>query len=139
MAMISKLMQHVKKIYPSFLAKSDATYFQPSDCQGRQVWNDRYGSLQQSVKAWQKGCVGLLILSLMLTGACVKLALASKVQPFVVPMQNGVPCAILPMTTMSSEDPRLIRFAIEQFVIHARTMVADPFAQKTLLDRDSTQ
>jgi type IV secretion system protein VirB5 len=124
-----------KKIYQSFLTKFDEKHLQMAGCRGRQEWNDRYGSLQQSVKAWQKGCVGLLILSLILTGACVKLALASRVQPFVVPMQGGVPCAILPMTTISSEDPRLIRFAIEQFIINARTMASDPYAQKTLLDK----
>lgn len=125
----------LKKCYQFFLPQLGNNHFQTSDCQGRQAWNERYGSLQHSVKSWQKGCVGLLFLSFILTGALVKLAMASKVQPFVVPMQNGIPCGILPMTAMPSEDPRLIRFAIEQFVIHARTTVSDPFAQKALLDK----
>lgn len=127
------MRQLIKKLRKVINNRSKVLYAEKIP--GRQEWNDRYGTLQSMMKSWQKGFVGLFILCFILIVALVKLATSSKVQPFVVPMQNGVPCAILPMTTISHEDPRLIRFTIEQYIVNARTVIQDPWAQKSLLDK----
>jgi len=103
--------------------------------EGQKTWDDRYGSMQQSLKLWQLAFFSALITIAVLGGMLSYVSAISKVQPFVVETHEGRPYAIAPMQSISLHDERIINFAINQFVIHARTVVHDPEAQKALLDK----
>ncbi len=61
------------------------------------------------------------------------IATTTKVQPFVVETHEGMPYAIAPMQGTSIHDQRLINFAINQFILNARTVVQDPTCTKGLV------
>lgn len=103
--------------------------------EGRREWNDRYGSMQQSLRVWQCAFFGALFVIVVLGCVLGYLATTSKVQPFVVETHEGMPYAMAPIHSASMNDQRFINFAINQFILNARTIVQDPLAQKALLDK----
>ncbi len=103
--------------------------------EGQKAWDDRYGSMQQSLKLWQFAFFSALMTIAVLGGMLGYVSATAKVQPFVVETHEGMPYAISPMKSISIKDQRLINFAINQFVMNARTVVHDSEAQKALLDK----
>lgn len=102
---------------------------------GRKEWNDRYENMKQSINRWQKAFFCSILISIIFACVVAKLATESRVQPFVVETNNGMPYAVKQMTSMSLQDQRLINFALNQFIINARTIVHDTAAEKTLLNK----
>lgn len=102
---------------------------------GRAEWNDRYHNLSKAVQQWRWAfwfaMAGLLLFAVLTT----KLALASKVQPFIVETSGGLPYAIKPMPSISAQDQRLVNFVINQFIINAKTIVDNTEAEQTLLNK----
>ncbi len=103
--------------------------------EGQKAWDDRYGSMQQSIQHWRIAFFTALMMSVLLVGTVAYMATTSKVQPFVVETHEGMPYAIASMSSISIKDQRLINFAINQFILNARTVVHDSEAQKKLLDK----
>lgn len=130
----------MKKIidgFKKFRLKKCNTHTNPyvKGAEGQKAWDDRYGNMQQSLKLWQFAFFSALMTIAVLGGMLGYVSATSKVQPFVVETHEGMPYAIAPMQSVSAHDQRLINFAINQFIINARTVVHDPEAQKTLLDK----
>lgn len=133
-------MQKIKKIIPWFstlIVKKSDTLTNPyvKDAEGQRVWNDRYGTLHQSLRLWQIAFFAALMTNAVLGGMLGYVSATSKVQPFVVETHEGMPYAIAPMRSISTHDQRLMNFAINQFILNARTVVHDNEAQKALLDK----
>lgn len=103
--------------------------------EGQTAWNDRYANLAQHSQQWRRAFFAALVMCAGLAGVVATLATSTKVQPFVVETHDGIPYAIAPMPSLSRHDQRLINFALNQFIIHARTVVNDPVAEKALLDQ----
>lgn len=102
---------------------------------GRQEWNDRYKTMSAANRYWQFAFIAALGMVLVLVGVVTHLALAAKVQPFVVETHDGMPYAIQPMKAISAHDQTLINFVMNQFIIHAKTIEADAEAEKALLNQ----
>ena len=103
--------------------------------EGRAIWNDRYENLSESVRWWRGAFVGAIGVCLALTLAVVKMAVSSRVEPFVVETHQGAPIAIRALNgTMAAQDQRLINFALDQFILNTRTVLSDAKAQATILD-----
>lgn len=118
-----------------FIKKSAMSNPYVKGAEGRREWNDRYGTMRQSLRLWQLAFFSALLVNAVLGGVLGYLATTSKVQPFVVETHEGMPYAILPMKGTSAQDQRLVNFAINQFIFNARTVVQDATAQKALLDK----
>jgi type IV secretion system protein VirB5 len=103
--------------------------------EGRKEWNDRYANMQDSIKHWRWAFFGALIISVIFAIALAKIAMESKVRPYAVETNQGMPYAIKPMKSFSAHDERLINFAINQFIINARTVISDTQAEKSLLNK----
>jgi type IV secretory pathway TrbF-like protein len=103
--------------------------------EGRKEWNDRYENMRASICTWQKAFFCSITISIIFALLSVKMATSSRVQPFVVETNNGMPYAVKPMANMSLQDKRLINFAINQFIINSRTIVTDAEAEKVLLNK----
>lgn len=103
--------------------------------QGRQEWNDRYFNLSSQIKKWQIAFAVISIALLIQIGIVGKLATQSRVQPYAVETNHGQPIAIHPMPALSARDSLLINYALTQFIINTKTVVADKEAQKTLLNK----
>lgn len=102
--------------------------------EGRREWSDRYGDMAKHIRGWQ-GAFGVAMLAIMvLVVVNVKLSTQSRIQPFAVELNQGVPVAIQPMNEMKLNDPHIVHFFIEHFMENVRTVVSDVEAQKHLLN-----
>jgi type IV secretion system protein VirB5 len=106
-----------------------------SGAEGRKEWNDRYMNMAKSIKNWQLAFAAAMAMAVILAFVVAKIATESKVQPFVVETNNGMPYALKPMPTLSAHDQKLINFAVNQFIINAKTIISDTEAEKTLLNK----
>lgn len=102
---------------------------------GRQEWNDRYMNMTKAIKNWQIACASIAVLALIQMFIIGKIATESKIKPYVVETHQGVPYAIHAVANLSSKDQLLINYAVNQFVINAKTIIADTTAEKVLLDK----
>jgi type IV secretion system protein VirB5 len=73
--------------------------------------------LSLAVRNWQLAFAVMSTIAVLLTFGIIRSAMQTKVQPFVVETCNNVPSNI------------------EQFIINARTIISDPQAEKTLLNK----
>jgi len=102
---------------------------------GKAMWNDRYMNMSKAMRNWQIACATIAILMLGQIILIGKLATESKIKPYVVETNQGIPYTIKEVTEISAKDQLLINYAINQFVINAKTIIADTVAEKTLLDK----
>lgn len=103
--------------------------------EGRQEWNDRYFNLSKAVGQWRTATFGLICLALILTGGLVKIAMQSRIQPFIVETNEGMPYTIKTLTSMSISDARITNFAVNQFILNSRTVLSDAEGEKELLNK----
>jgi len=102
---------------------------------GRKEWNDRYFNLAIAKRNWQIAFFCMAAVSVFMSVGITKMAVSSRVEPFVVETNQGMPYALHPLKPMSSDDTRLVNYAINQFITNVRTVIADPKAQEKLVDR----
>jgi type IV secretion system protein TrbF len=103
--------------------------------EGRKEWNDRYMNMSRAMRNWQLAFAVLAAVVVIQTFFIGKLSTAAKIQPYVVETNNGVPYALKPVTGISNKDQLLVNYAVNQFVINAKTIIADTSAAKHLLDK----
>lgn len=103
--------------------------------EGRQEWNDRYMNMSHAVTNWQRAFFLMAALSAVLGGVVAKLALSTKIHPFVVETHQGVPYAISPLADLDVDDGRLLHYALNQFIINAKTVMTDKEGQRQLLHK----
>lgn len=103
--------------------------------EGKKEWNDRYMNMAKAIRNWQIAFFTAMVVVIIFALVVAKIATESRVQPFIVETNNGMPYAIKAMGSMSSQDQRLINFAINQFIVNARTVVNDTEAEKALLNK----
>lgn len=102
---------------------------------GRREWNDRYFNMSNAIKQWQIAFYGMLGLVVIFAFLMVREANKVKVQPFVVEMNQGMPVAIQDMSEGDPNDKKIILFALEQFIVNARSIVSDETAEKAMLNK----
>lgn len=124
--------QFFKKIHPK---PNTVTNPFVKGAEGRAEWNDRYLTMSNALLNWQRAFFLMLVLCGVLGGVVAKLALSTKIHPFVVETHQGVPYAISPLADLSIDDGRLLHYALNQFIIHAKTVITDKEAQRQLLHK----
>jgi type IV secretion system protein TrbF len=102
---------------------------------GRKEWNDRYLNMKQIIFKWQIAFFALLIVNMILAIGMVKIARSNKIQPFVVETNKGMPYTLHKVDAIPMHDEKLINYAMNQFIINARTIINDSEAQKTFLNK----
>lgn len=102
---------------------------------GRREWNDRYDNLAQGRRHWQWAFLIVVVLALIQAIYMGRMALRSSIQPFVVETNQGMPYAMQTASTVSTQDPRLVNYALNQFIMNVRSVIHDTSAQKSLLNK----
>lgn len=104
--------------------------------EGRKEWNDRYMNMSQAVRNWQTAFAVVsifLFIALIIIGIFIT---QSKIKPYVVETNQGVPYAIKSVDYgISDKDQLLVNYAINQFVINAKTIIADTQAERSMLGK----
>jgi type IV secretion system protein TrbF len=103
--------------------------------EGRKEWNDRYGNLQKSSRYWQRAFFCSIVINIVFALVIAKIATQSEIKPFIVETNRGMPYAIDALKKVSDTDPRIINFAVNQYIINARSIIHDTTAEKSLLNK----
>ena len=102
---------------------------------GRKEWDDRYFNMARANKQLQIALYAMLGLVVIFAFLMVREANKVKVTPFVVEMNDTVPIAIKEMSAGAPNDKRIILFALEQFIVNARSILSDETAERALLEK----
>jgi type IV secretion system protein TrbF len=103
--------------------------------QGRRIWNDRYLNLAKARRQWQWAFAGVLFIACALLILVFKLSLQSKLIPFVVELNKGMPMGVVSVTSNLPQLDKLTQFSLTQFITNSRTILSDSEAEKMLLDK----
>lgn len=103
--------------------------------EGKKEWNDRYMNMAKATRNWQLAFCGLITVTIILSFTVAKIATQSKIKPYVVETNNGIPYAIKKIDELSTKDQLLINYAVNQFISNAKTILNDTTAEKNLLDK----
>ena len=103
--------------------------------EGKKLWDDRYMNMSMMIKKWQVAFLISSVTAILLALVIAKVATESRVQPFVVETNQGMPYAMVAMQSLSPRDQKLINFAVNQFIINTRTVLSDPKAEELLLNK----
>jgi len=106
-----------------------------SGAEARQEWDDRYHRMAKVIRNWQAAFLFAMGLSLILALTLYKKVTESTIKPFVVESCQGMPLALLPTVSGSPHKDSLVNYAINQFIINARTILHDNTAEKALLSK----
>lgn len=101
----------------------------------RKEYGDRYGAAVNEAARWRQICFMLLLLSLCFGALMIWQSSQNKVTPYVVQVdKQGYSVAIQPAGRTSAADQRMIIAALSRFITNFKTVVADPYAQRRLVD-----
>lgn len=104
--------------------------------EGRKEWNDRYHNMQKSSRLWQRAFFCSVLINIIFALVIAKIATQSQLKPFIVETNHGMPYAVNLLRDISpSSDPRIVNFAINQYIINTRTLIHDTTAEKNLLNQ----
>ena len=101
----------------------------------RREYGDRYGAAVNETARWRQICFFLLMLCLAFGAMMIWLASQNKVIPYVVQVdKQGYSVAIRPASEASGADTRVIIAALSRFISNFKTVVADRYAQRRMVD-----
>lgn len=103
--------------------------------EGRKEWNDRYFVMSKQIRHWQIAFIVLSSITLVLSYIIVNMTRQSRIQPVVVEMCNSELKGILPVSNYLPEQDKLIKYALNQYIINTRTVITDAEAQKYMLNK----
>ena len=102
---------------------------------GRQEWNNCYDNLAKSRRYWQFAFAAAMSLAILLGFFIEKIAQRSSIQPFVIATNEGMPIVLQPAKAVAVTDIHLVNYAMNQFIINARSVINDPEAEKNVLTK----
>jgi type IV secretory pathway TrbF-like protein len=104
--------------------------------EGRREFEGAFGDLAKGKRNWQLIALGLVIVLAMQTAGFVRLALTSRITPYVVEVdQLGRVRASGPVEELTHVETRLVIAEIAAFVRDVRTVMPAPAAQADVLTR----
>lgn len=129
--MIKKIKDYIDKIFNSRNTEKNNPYLSHK---GMLAYNNRFQNLESAKQQWQAATFVAMTITMLLGILLFKTIGQSRVEPFVVETNQGQPYAVLTGSPDNLQDPRLINYAVNQFIINARTVTQDESAQKSYLD-----
>lgn len=104
----------------------------------RREWDERYGDALSRAANWRLFAMASMAVAGVAVAGIVYIGSQSKIQPFVVAIdQMGSPVAIARPTSASASafDEKVAIAQIANWLWNARSILADPEAQRVLIDR----
>ena len=101
----------------------------------RREYGDRYGAAVNEAARWRQICFFLLMVCMAFGAMMIWLSSQNKVIPYVVQVdKQGYTVAIKPASEASGADTRVIIAALSRFITNFKTIVADRYAQRQMVD-----
>lgn len=102
----------------------------------RKEWNAQFGRQVSEKNTWRLVALVALLISLVSIGGLVTLGASTKVVPYVAVIDElGNPLATGMAQTSATNDPRVIRAVVGDFIKNFRSVTTDGYAQKELIRR----
>jgi type IV secretion system protein VirB5 len=104
----------------------------------RREWDERYGDFIARARNWRHTALGALAIAAMAVGGVVWIGSQSKIQPYVVQVDDlGGPVAVaMPVRdSQQAVTQRVAEALVSNWIWEARTVLGDPNGQKVLIDR----
>jgi type IV secretion system protein VirB5 len=109
---------------------------EPTYLDGRRAFEGTYSDLAKGKRNWQLATFACLALLLFETATLCRLALTSRITPYVVEVDRlGRAVAFGPAEPIRKTDHRIIVAELSRFVANLRTVYPDPTAQRDALLR----
>jgi type IV secretion system protein VirB5 len=97
----------------------------------RRTWNSHVGSLIASRTLWQAVALIALLIVLAAVGGVVYIGSQSKFVPYVIEVNTlGEALAVAPADKAARVDQRVVRAAVAEFIVNARTVTPDIAMQR---------
>ena len=101
----------------------------------RREYGDRYGAAVNEAARWRQICFFLMMLCMAFGAMMIWLSSQNKVIPYVVQVdKQGYTVAIKPASEASGADTRVVIAALSRFITNFKTVVADKYAQRRMVD-----
>jgi type IV secretion system protein VirB5 len=102
----------------------------------RRTWNSHVGSLIASRTLWQATALISLLIVFAAVGGVVYIGSQSKFVPYVVEVNKlGEAMAVAPASQAGKVDQRIVRAAVAEYVVNARTVTPDIALQRRSIFR----
>ncbi len=102
----------------------------------RRRTGDRIESAKREGRAWRAAWWGTFALLAAAVGALVHAGLQPRFVPFTVAVdRHGVGLPVGPAVRTTADDPDLIRSELTRFIVSARGVSSDPWAQREMVER----
>ncbi|WP_063573664.1 MULTISPECIES: VirB8/TrbF family protein [Luteibacter] len=100
----------------------------------RRSWNSHVGSLIASRTLWQAVALLSLLIVFAAVGGVVYIGSQSKFVPYVVEVNKlGEAMAVAPASQADKVDQRVVRAAVAEFIVNARTVTPDIAMQRRVI------
>lgn len=102
--------------------------------ENRQILNDRYMNLAISKRNWQLAFWWSMGANLVLLVGYIAISLQSKIKPYLIATNQGMPLAIQEANPTTLKDQRVVNYFMNSFIYNTRTILADGNAENNLLE-----
>ena len=99
------------------------------------MYNDRNAKYLLEKNAWKTVAFMALVTEIILATGVIWETRQSRIVPYVVEVNKlGESLAVGPADKAGAIDPRIVKFVLARFVVHAREVIGDPIVEKQIID-----
>ena len=102
----------------------------------RREWNERYGSYIKQAHAWKIISLLLLLTTLLAVGGFIYTSSQNRFIPYIVQIDKlGEPISTFRAKATIIKDPKIIKFALSEFIVNYRTVYNDKEVQVQMIKK----
>ena len=102
----------------------------------RREWNERYGSYIKQAHIWRRVSFTLLLVTLLSVGGFIYTSSQNRFIPYIVQIDKlGEPISVFRAKASMIKDPKVIKFALSEFIVNYRTVYNDKDVQVQMIKK----
>jgi len=103
---------------------------------GKREWNERYGSYIKQAYIWKVISLLLLLITLLAVGGFIYTSSQNRFIPYIVQIDKlGTPISTFRAKASIIKDPKIIKFALSEFIVNYRTVYNDKEVQVQMIKK----
>jgi type IV secretion system protein VirB5 len=102
----------------------------------KKEWNERYGSYIKEAYIWKLISLLLLLITLLAVGGFIYTSSQNRFIPYIVQIDKlGEPISTFRAKASVVKDPKIIKFALSEFIVNYRTLYNDKDVQVQMIKK----
>ena len=103
---------------------------------GKREWNERYGSYIKQAHVWKIISLLLLLTTILAVGGFIYTSSTNRFIPYIVQIDKlGEPISTFRAKASIVKDPKIIKFALSEFIVNYRTVYNDKDVQVQMIKK----